>query len=279
MKFKLFIISASLLAFIFTGTVHAESNQYLAEKISNTSAKEYKDSDIFTYKQTLRRGVRNDDVKLLQEKLQKLGYYSKSIDGDYGSGTHAAVIKYQQSRGLKADGIAGPQTYARILDIDYSIEEKNKVKDEFIACTQEYNPVCGQHEINCITTPCIQPEPKTFGNKCSLRSTGAKYLYSGECKKEKEEDYEDRPCTKEYNPVCAYTKVKDGNTYSAQKNTYSNKCLMYNAEAEFKHFGKCDGEEKSSPVKSEYSEKEREEKIKYIQQKIEELQKQLKELG
>lgn len=59
---------------------------------------------------TSRRGSSGSEVKRIQEKLKRWGYYSGSIDGIYGSGTEAAVKKFQKSNGLTADGIAGKRT-------------------------------------------------------------------------------------------------------------------------------------------------------------------------
>lgn len=59
---------------------------------------------------TLRPGSYGDNVKKLQQALQILGYYTKKIDGDYGSGTTAAVKAFQKKKGLVQDGIAGPKT-------------------------------------------------------------------------------------------------------------------------------------------------------------------------
>lgn len=52
-----------------------------------------------------------------------------------------------------------------------------------VACTMEYAPVCGEKTIYCIKAPCPQPRV-TYGNKCQLNAAKAKFLYSGECKKE-----------------------------------------------------------------------------------------------
>ncbi len=46
----------------------------------------------------------------LQQKLSALGYYTGAIDGQYGSGTQAAVKLFQQQHNLDADGIAGSKT-------------------------------------------------------------------------------------------------------------------------------------------------------------------------
>ncbi|WP_439581339.1 peptidoglycan-binding protein [Dyadobacter bucti] len=50
------------------------------------------------------------DVVRLQEKLKSLGFNPGSIDGDFGPGTQAAVVAFQRSEGLLADGIAGLKT-------------------------------------------------------------------------------------------------------------------------------------------------------------------------
>jgi peptidoglycan hydrolase-like protein with peptidoglycan-binding domain len=64
-----------------------------------------------TYKETsLIPGLKSDEVKDLQERLKELGYYSYSVDGDYGSKTREAVIYFQSAHGLSADGVAGTQT-------------------------------------------------------------------------------------------------------------------------------------------------------------------------
>ena len=67
-------------------------------------------------------GSRGDEVREIQTRLAALGYYSGTIDGIYGSATKKAVQKFQQDRGLTADGIAGKQTLnaLNINDNDYS---------------------------------------------------------------------------------------------------------------------------------------------------------------
>ena len=59
---------------------------------------------------TLRLNASGADVTLLQEKLHSLGFNPGKIDGDFGPGTEAAVIAFQRSEGLLADGLVGPAT-------------------------------------------------------------------------------------------------------------------------------------------------------------------------
>src|SRR3989304_2404722 len=60
--------------------------------------------------QTLKEGSSGPEIKTLQQKLKEKGFNPGSIDGDFGPATAAAVIAFQKSEGLLADGIAGPRT-------------------------------------------------------------------------------------------------------------------------------------------------------------------------
>ena len=55
-------------------------------------------------------GSRGEEVRTIQTKLKRWGYYKGSVDGIYGSQTLAAVKKFQQKNGLTVDGIAGTKT-------------------------------------------------------------------------------------------------------------------------------------------------------------------------
>ncbi|MBQ9030908.1 MAG: peptidoglycan-binding protein [Parasporobacterium sp.] len=58
----------------------------------------------------LESGQVNDDVYTMQVMLSQLGYYEGSLDGDFGSFTEDAVIRFQQDNGLLVDGIVGDYT-------------------------------------------------------------------------------------------------------------------------------------------------------------------------
>ena len=62
----------------------------------------------------LKQGSSGPDVTELQQKLKDLGFDPNGVDGNFGPGTRDAVIAFQQSKGLQADGIAGPATMAAL---------------------------------------------------------------------------------------------------------------------------------------------------------------------
>ena len=53
----------------------------------------------------LKKGLAGEPVRRLQTKL------GVEADGDFGSGTEAALKAWQTKNGLNADGIAGPDTF------------------------------------------------------------------------------------------------------------------------------------------------------------------------
>ena len=55
-------------------------------------------------------GSRGEEVRTIQTKLKRWGYYKGNVDGIYGSQTLEAVKYFQRKNGLKVDGIAGTNT-------------------------------------------------------------------------------------------------------------------------------------------------------------------------
>lgn len=60
----------------------------------------------------LRVGMKGDDVAALQALLEKSGFSPGAADGYFGGNTEKAVMAFQASKNLAADGVAGPQTMA-----------------------------------------------------------------------------------------------------------------------------------------------------------------------
>lgn len=51
------------------------------------------------------------------------------------------------------------------------------------ACTREYMPVCGEVQVQCVTTPC-DPIKTTFSNRCEAENANAMNLVEGACEDE-----------------------------------------------------------------------------------------------
>lgn len=65
----------------------------------------------------LRRGMKGADVKTLQAALITYGFScgAAGADGDFGNATAAALRKFQTKYGLGVDGIAGNETWSKLL--------------------------------------------------------------------------------------------------------------------------------------------------------------------
>ncbi|MCC8023625.1 MAG: spore cortex-lytic enzyme [Clostridiales bacterium] len=77
----------------------------LAALVPQTSLFEHASSQVLS-----KLGSQGDEVREIQTVLKNLGFYNGSVDGIYGTQTYNAVIAFQKSCGITADGIAGPNT-------------------------------------------------------------------------------------------------------------------------------------------------------------------------
>ncbi|GAB7051359.1 penicillin-insensitive murein endopeptidase [Catenuloplanes indicus] len=64
---------------------------------------------------TVRQGDNGPAVRAVQTLLNKKRRLSLTVDGDFGSGTHAAVVAFQNHAGIAADGIVGPATWQNLV--------------------------------------------------------------------------------------------------------------------------------------------------------------------
>jgi len=59
---------------------------------------------------TLKSGDKGNAVHIMQGMLYCRGFDTNGVDGIFGSGTTSSVKRFQSSKGLSADGLAGPGT-------------------------------------------------------------------------------------------------------------------------------------------------------------------------
>ena len=88
------------------GVVGTGTYKYLFEGVNKTQSSSVKSTS--DTKQII-------SIKDIQAALKKLGYYTSSIDGVYGSNTKNAIIKFQKANNLTADGIVGSGTSKLLL--------------------------------------------------------------------------------------------------------------------------------------------------------------------
>ncbi|MGB0561561.1 MAG: peptidoglycan-binding protein [Spirulinaceae cyanobacterium] len=72
------------------------------------------ETSAFSANQLLKRGQNSDAVRQLQLKLKQQGHFNGPTTGYYGTLTEAAVKRFQSSKKLSPDGVAGPKTLAAI---------------------------------------------------------------------------------------------------------------------------------------------------------------------
>jgi N-acetylmuramoyl-L-alanine amidase len=67
-----------------------------------------------TYSMPAVEALSTSQIKTMQTKLKRWGYYTGSVDGIYGSKTKSAVRLFQKRNGLVVDGIVGKKTLAAL---------------------------------------------------------------------------------------------------------------------------------------------------------------------
>lgn len=70
------------------------------------------------YTKKLTRGSTGKSVKLLQQRLTDLGFYTGPISGNYMNQTQAAIKRFQEYNGLEADGVTGEKTWDALFNAD-----------------------------------------------------------------------------------------------------------------------------------------------------------------
>jgi peptidoglycan hydrolase-like protein with peptidoglycan-binding domain len=64
---------------------------------------------------TLSLGSNGGEVTYLQQLLQRLGYFTGNLTGNFGPTTQDSVVRFQQDYGLYADGVVNNQTWDALI--------------------------------------------------------------------------------------------------------------------------------------------------------------------
>lgn len=83
---------------------------------------------------TYKVGSRGEMVRQIQKALYGAGFPTGCIDGIYGMMTRDAVAQFQIKNGMKADGIVGPATLAKLIPQRLK-KSKRTIKEIIIHCS------------------------------------------------------------------------------------------------------------------------------------------------
>jgi hypothetical protein len=81
-------------------------------------------------KKVLKSGMMGDFVKKVQNQLKVKGINPGGVDGKFGKNTKNAVIQFQQTMGLKPDGVVGKSTYDQLFFETPKVEPTNVQNQE-----------------------------------------------------------------------------------------------------------------------------------------------------
>lgn len=119
----------------------------------------------------LKPGSQGAEVTELQGILKLMGYYAGAITGVYDEGTAAAVSKFQKAANLGADGVAGADTWNRLLPPSPAIAPAPAKPSTSAASnsTEAFPAPAGTKPTANATTK----KPATASNSATKSSTGS----------------------------------------------------------------------------------------------------------
>ncbi|MEH2245533.1 peptidoglycan-binding domain-containing protein [Nostoc sp.] len=102
-----------------TTATHIAQNMQQGNSMKKANAMQkpnamHKSNSMANHSSVLTVGSRGEAVKTAQNLLKQQGFYTASVNGVFDNKTRSAVIKFQKSKGLRADGMIGRRTMASL---------------------------------------------------------------------------------------------------------------------------------------------------------------------
>ena len=161
------LLSVLLLASMPYSLLYAENIQYSSYSLTTTQYK----TALAYYK----ANYTSEHIRILQNRLNELGYKCNSTIGTIDNDTIDAVYSFQKDNKLTADGIAGTKTL-KTLSISYSIpvgnnvSTSNNVKVKFVNHYMDYNDHVGNEWGTSVE---INGKDLDYGNEISVSLTNS----------------------------------------------------------------------------------------------------------
>lgn len=90
----------------------------------------YEDAIAFLTAATLGVGSTHPNVGTLQFMLKELGHYTGELDSDFGPLTEQAVQEFQNATDAIPDGVAGPITWHKLIDVYRAANPEGQIADD-----------------------------------------------------------------------------------------------------------------------------------------------------
>ena len=104
-------------------------NTHIGQNYEDQEAVDMAIGTVETITSTLKKSVSGAQVVLLQTILNSLGYNCGTPDGNFGKQTEAAVKAFQKQYGLTQDGIVGPKTAEKLMELYKPVTTPVPTKD------------------------------------------------------------------------------------------------------------------------------------------------------
>lgn len=113
---------------IFKDDINANQTESMSKNEASESEAKFEAAYAYKTRPNLKKGSTGHYVTELQDGLKQLGY-SIRVDGDFGRYTEYAVISFQASNNLLADGIVGAKTWDVFDDVMDSLSNHPAVSN------------------------------------------------------------------------------------------------------------------------------------------------------
>ena len=120
----------------------------------------------------LKQGDRGAEVTRVQQRLQRLDYFEEQPTGYFGDITENALKRFQRDRGLKPDGILGPNTEAALFGESQPNSDSPFNNSGFLSGDRESSAPVATAEPQATATAEVEVDSQATARLLKLRDKG-----------------------------------------------------------------------------------------------------------